>query len=438
MPVVDAKKLYKSFASQDILNDVSFSIHRGQRVGLVGNNGSGKSTLARILAGLEPPDEGKLVFRQEAKVAYLSQDSPLDPDNTVRDCLRAGMGEWAEAISKHETLSKQIEQGQGSIDELLAMQNEAAARVEHCGGWGRSHLIETMQSHLGIMQPDSLVRDLSGGEQRRVALAQLLLSEPDLAILDEPTNHLDMQAIEWLEDYLLQSFSGALLLVTHDRYVLSRVVDRTFEIEAAKLYVYQGGWEAYLEARAEREAHDDRKQANRDNFLRRELEWLRRGPKARATKQKARISRAQQVLEQESSASKAKLVFEADTARQGHSILKLRNVSVGYDGNILAERLNFELLKGERLGIVGANGSGKSTLLRTILGEQKPLTGKVSLGSNTKVGYLDQARESCDESLTLRENISGEKDVVQFFGKATDVRSYLKDFSLNMMIFKSV
>ena len=313
MPILVAEGLRKAYGETRLLDGVDLSIHEGERVGLVGNNGSGKSTLARILVGEEQPDAGRVARRREATIRYLSQEPILPTGRNARDVVLEGLGAWAEAFERHEELSQLIgAQGPG-WEAYTEPQAAAAHEVERLGGWENSLRVDVLLQQLGLREMDRSIDEMSGGERRRVALARLLVEEPTLAILDEPTNHLDADTIEWLETHLREQYRGALVLITHDRYVLDRVVNRTLEIDQGKVYSYDGGWHAYLEAKADRLAHADRAEANRQNLLRTELEWLRRSPKARTSKSKARVDRAEAL--RDATAPKAEQVarFAAQT-----------------------------------------------------------------------------------------------------------------------------
>ena len=314
---------------------------------------------------------------------------------------------------RHQELSAAIAenadtQGAGTqnLDALLALQSDAAAEVERLGGWDLRHQAEAMLGHLGVTRPDQRVGTMSGGERRRVALARLLVSRPDFAILDEPTNHLDIDTIEWLERYLSERFTGALLLITHDRYLLDRVVTRTLEIEDGAVHSYSGGWAEYLAARAERQAHAERVAANRRNLLRRELEWMRRQPKARTGKQKARINRANELLAVGSHKREHKANIGVEKIRSGHTVLDIKSLAVEVAGRILVEDITLNLGKRERIGIVGKNGTGKTSLLRVLMGELEPATGSVKLGKNTRIAYLDQSRSGLDDSDTVFDSVA--------------------------------
>jgi len=428
VPVLVAQGLFKSFGERRILDDVSVSIHSGERVGLVGANGSGKSTLARILAGLEPYEGGSVGVRRGASVAYLAQEPALDPAKTARDIVLMGLGEWSREKARHEELSAQIGRGEGDLAALSRAQAEAAAQIEHLGGWDRMHKVDEILGHLGISRPDAPTAELSGGDKRRVALANLLISPPALLVLDEPSNHLDTETIGWLERYLVEDFPGALLLVTHDRYLLDRVVERTLELARGKLYSYEGGYEAYLEAKAERLLLEARTEQNRQNLLRTELEWLRRQPKARSTKQKARIQRAESAKESAPPPKERTAKLLAEAARGGKTVVELKKLSLSMAGRVLMKDLDFVLAAGERVGVVGKNGTGKTTLLRAILGEVAPASGEIVIGKNTKIGYFDQHRSGLDEDKSIFENVASAGNKIELGGQPIEVRSFLERF----------
>ncbi len=428
MPVLVAQELTKSYGERRILDGVSLSIHGGEHVGLVGANGSGKSTLARVLAGLEKPDTGTVAQRRGADVAYLSQEPELDPGKTGRELVVLGLGPWASAKARHEAISARLGHGEGDQEALLAEQAEAAAQIERLGGWDQLHKVDEILGHVGVTNPDALTSTLSGGEKRRVALACLLIAPPALLVLDEPSNHLDTETIEWLERWLVEEFKGALLIVTHDRYLLDRVVDRTMELHRGKVYSYEGGYEAYLEAKAERLAMEARTEQNRQNLLRTELEWLRRQPKARSTKQKARIQRAEAAKEAGPARAERIAKLTAESSFSGKTVLELRKLSLEMAGRTLVKDLDFVLAAGERVGIVGRNGTGKTTLLRAILGDVEPARGEVVVGKNTRIGYFDQHRGGLDEDKSIFDNVAAAGNKIELGGQPIEVRSFLERF----------
>ncbi len=428
VPILVAENLSKSYGDVKLLDGVDLSIHEGERVGLVGSNGAGKSTLARVLLGIDTADEGRVARRREATIRYLPQEPDLPLDRTARDIVFDGLGAWADAFRAHDTLSHRIAALEPGWETLLAEQAASAHEVERLGGWERGRRVDVFLEQLGLLQVLRPIEELSGGERRRVALAQLLVEEPTLAILDEPTNHLDADTIEWLETYLKQQYGGALLLITHDRYVLDRVVTRTLEIDQGHVHSYSGGWHSYLMAKAERMAHASRAEANRKNLLRTELEWLRRSPKARTSKSKARVDRAVALRDAQGPQAERVARFELQTERLGGTILETDNLSLELGGRALVQGLSFVLQRGERIGIVGPNGVGKTTLLKGILGDLEPSEGRVVVGQNTKFAYFDQGRSGLDEAESLQHNVAEDRSHVQFQGKSVDIRSYLKRF----------
>ncbi|MDH5671299.1 MAG: ABC-F family ATP-binding cassette domain-containing protein [Myxococcales bacterium] len=428
MPILSAQGLRRSYGVSQILAGVDVSIASGERVGLVGTNGSGKSTLSRLLAGLEQPDEGKLALRRGARVGYLAQAPALDPDKSAIDEVLAGLGPWTEAMARYDAASAALEQASEVSEALLDAQQRAADAVEQAGGWDLRHRAERIMGHLRCPEPDTPIAHMSGGEKRRVALAQLLVSEPDLAILDEPTNHLDVDTIEWLEGYLISEFRGALLLITHDRYVLDRVASRTIELDAGVLHSFEGGYGAYLEAKALRQEQAEREEANRQNFLRRELQWLRQSPKARTTKQKARVERAEEALAVQAPKREKQAELTATAARSGKTVLELREVGLSFGERTLIADLDLFVARGERIGIVGPNGSGKTSLLRLIRGDLEPSAGSITLGKNTRIAYLDQTRSGLRDELSIYDNFDDGPTHIELGGQRVELRAYLRRF----------
>jgi ATP-binding cassette subfamily F protein uup len=393
MPALTAQHLRKSFGVQVVLEDATFTLGRGEKVALIGANGAGKSTLAKILAGVETPDGGTVSVRRGLTVKYLAQEPELDPEKSAREVVVA-------AIVAHEALA--------------------------------------LLHRLGVLDVERPCGERSGGERRRIALAQLLVAGPDVAILDEPTNHLDADTASWLEDLLANDFPGAIVLVTHDRYFLDAIAQRIVELERGRLSSYPGGYGDYLDKKAELMAHEGRVEQNRQNILRREREWLSRGPKARSTKQKARIHRAN-ALEAQGSATAGRpgqvALVAASASREGKTILELKGLSLAAVEGSAPLNLPFDLIlsSGDRIGVVGPNGVGKTTLIRAILGEGHVAAGEIVTGKNTRVAYLDQARAKLDDDKSIFDDVRGEGGSTTVnLGlrdrEAMDLRSYLELF----------
>ena len=406
MPALSAQHLRKAFGVQVVLDDATFTLARGEKVALIGANGAGKSTLAKILAGVETPDGGTVSVRRGLSVRYLAQEPELDPKKSAREVV-------TEAIVPHPS---DVEEGRDRAHEALAYLHR-----------------------LGVRDVERPCGERSGGERRRIALAQLLVASPDVAILDEPTNHLDADTAAWLEDLLANEFPGAIVLVTHDRYFLDAIAARIIELERGRLSSYPGGYGAYLDKKAELMAHEERVEQNRQNILRREREWLSRGPKARSTKQKARIQRAS-ALEAQGAATAGRpgevSLVAASTSREGKTVLELKGVSFSAVEGAAPLNAPFDLIlsAGDRIGVVGPNGIGKTTMVRALLGEGGHLAaGEIVRGKNTRIAYLDQAREELDDDKSIFDDVRGEGGSTTVnLGlrghESMDLRSYLELF----------
>ncbi len=427
MPVIDASGLEKSYGPRRVLAGVGLTLRGHERVGLVGRNGCGKSTLGRILAGLETPDAGEIARRRGTSVELLEQEPELPPDRSLRDVVLGSLAAWSRARQRYDDSTARIAKGRGDPAALSLEQAKAGEDLERLGGWDRLHEAEAIIDHLGISDPTRLAGTLSGGERRRVALARVLVGEPSLAILDEPTNHLDVETIEWLENYLSKRFRGALLLITHDRYLLDRVVTRTIELEEGVVTSYAGGYASYLEARALRQAHAERSERNRQNFLRRELEWLRRQPKARGTKQKARTERAHDARDQIAPKAERHAQLRIRSERQGKLVLEIEGLTLERGGSRLIHEFDLRIAAGQRIGVIGPNGCGKTSLLLAIEEQLEASAGSVRRGSTTRTGYLDQQRSGLDPEQTVLESL-GERSEIDSDGQSIEVASYLERF----------
>ena len=429
MPIVTAQLVSRHYGPHKVLEGASVTIHRRERVGVVGANGAGKSTLGKILAGNEDPDSGTVTRRRDAKILYLDQSPNLPATGSACDVALSGLQEWCDARRRFELASHRLAESSGAdLSAASGEQATAAEDLERFGGWQLVHRAESILGHLGISETDRDVARMSGGERRRVALARLLIARPDLAILDEPTNHLDVETVAWLEQFFVEEFDGALLLITHDRYLLDRVAERTLEVANGTVTAYDGGYETYLQARAERLAHEERTERNRQNFLRTELEWLRRQPKARTGKSKSRIRRVQDAAARERTRESAVAQIAAAEVRTGKTILELEDVAIGVGDRILARSIDLYVTQGERIGVVGPNGCGKSTLLRCLLGEVAPASGRIVRGANTQIAYLDQARSRLDDRATVFENVIGDLASVRVGERDLTPRAYLERF----------
>ncbi|MEG4838515.1 ATP-binding cassette domain-containing protein [Microcoleus sp. B9-D4] len=392
MTIFTLRSIKKDFGIKELLTDASFSLDEGDKVGLIGTNGSGKSTLLKMIAGLESIDSGDRWVNPGSKIVYLPQQPDLDENHTVLEQVFADSGEQMALVREYEEISDQLSHGKGDTDKLMARLSAVSERIDEVDAWDLETKAKLILTKLGIEDFDAKIADLSGGYRKRIALATALLSEPDVLLMDEPTNHLDALSVEWLQNYL-NGYRGALLLITHDRYFLDRVTNRILEIDRGDLYNYAGNYAYYLEKKAlaeESAASSVRKHAG---VLRRELEWLKRGPKARSTKQKARIDRIKDMRAQEFKTANGKVEIATAGRRIGKKVIELLNISKAYGDRTLIKDFTYNFTPEDRIGIIGCNGAGKSTLMDIITGRIQPDSGTVEIGTTIHIGYFDQHSE---------------------------------------------
>ncbi|QQE64961.1 multidrug ABC transporter ATP-binding protein [Leptolyngbya sp. BL0902] len=389
MTLFTLRSAHKDFGIKEILRDASFSLEEGDKVGLIGTNGSGKSTLLKMIAGLEPFDGGEFWVNPGAKIVYLPQQPDFDANHTVLEQVFADAGESMALIREYEDLSHHLAQGTGDSDRLMAQLSVVAEKIAAADAWDLETSAKVILSKLGIEDFDAKVGDLSGGYRKRVAIAAALLADPDALLMDEPTNHLDAESVEWLQSYL-GGFRGALLLITHDRYFLDQVTNRILEIDRGDLYGYGGNYAYYLEKKALSEASEVSSQKKHAGVLRRELEWLKRGPKARSTKQKARIDRIGEMQNREFKQALGKVDISTAGRRIGKKVIELEHVAKSYEDRTLFKDFTYAFAPDDRVGIIGPNGVGKSTLMNVITGRLEPDSGTVEMGTTIHVGYFDQ------------------------------------------------
>ena len=428
MTLLGVSGIAKRFDARQLLHGVSLYVQEGERIGLIGPNGCGKSTLLRILAGVLEPDAGERTVRRGLRLGYLPQDPVVDPARSVRDVVREGLAAHLEVSNELDRLHARLGEPDADLDRLLRRQSELEAELDKLGGHDIEHRIEAMIAGLGLPDPEALCGPLSGGEKRRVALARLLLSAPELLLLDEPTNHLDAIVVDWLEDWLLAA-ECALVMVTHDRYFLDRVVHRIIEIDRGEFFSYEGGYEDFLVARADRLEREQKIESSRLNLLRRETAWMRRGPPARTTKAKARISRFHATVGAAREEAGRELEFRIPcTVRLGDKVLRLQGVTKRFGDRCVLAPLDLEIGPGTRLGIVGPNGAGKTTFLRLCTGELAPDAGTVVVGPTVRFSRIDQARTGLDPAKTVLEEVGGKNDYVHVGGRMLRVETYLEQF----------
>jgi len=428
MNVIDVVGLAKSFGSREILNGVTFAVGEDERVGVIGANGAGKSTLLTILSGAEERDGGSIAMKRGASVGYLSQEPVLDDDATVAAEIESGLTEIRRAVEQFHELAEKMASNPPDLERLLDRQGELTVWIEHHGGWNTDHRVSEIMTHLRLPDAGQRIGTLSGGTKRRVALAKLLLQAPELLLLDEPTNHLDADTTLWLQEHL-KGYPGAVMLITHDRYFLDQVVTRMLELERGGLVSYQGGYSLYLEQREERLANETNRRTRLLNLLRIETAWMRRGPQARTTKQKARIDRFYDLEENCSGPSRRELNIGFNTAEGlGGTILELDRVVKGYDGRRLIDGITFGMKRGDRVGVIGPNGCGKTTLVKMIMGEEEPDGGRVTVGKKTRISYFDQLREVLDPDQTVYDFFGDGDYVTLSGGEKRHKIGYLEEF----------
>jgi ATP-binding cassette subfamily F protein uup len=429
MPFITLDKASLAFGHVALLDHADFQLDEGERVGLIGRNGGGKSSMMRVLAAQGNLDDG-LVWRQPtARICYVSQEPVLDPDDTVFDAVAKGLGKLQKLLHDYHHVSHQLSEPDADFDKLLEEMQHLQTQLEAQDGWQVEARIETAITKLDL-DPDKRVGDMSGGQRKRVALAQALVAEPDVLILDEPTNHLDFASIEWLEG-LLNNFNGAVLFVTHDRRFLDNVATRIVELDRGKLASFPGNFSAY-QAIKERMLSDEAVvNAKFDKVLAQEEVWIRQGVKARRTRNEGRVLRLEQLRRDHAARREkvGKVEMAVDTGeRSGKLVAELEHVSKAYGDHKIIEDFSCRIQRGDKIGLLGPNGCGKSTLLKIILGQLQPDSGQVKLGTKISVAYFDQLREQLDDEATLADTISQGSDFVEIAGQKKHVISYLGDF----------
>jgi ABC transport system ATP-binding/permease protein len=401
MSIFTLKSVKKDFGIKEILRDASFSLNATDKVGLIGTNGSGKSTLLKIIANLESIDAGDLWVNASCRIVYLPQQPDMDESHTVLEQVFADSGEQSSLLKEYEEISDKMAHGHGDADRLMARLSTVSQRMDEIGAWDLETNAKIILTKLGIDNFEARIGDLSGGYRKRIALAAALLSNPDVLLMDEPTNHLDAESVEWLQEYL-NRFRGALLLITHDRYFLDRVTTGILELDRGDLYSYAGNYSYYLEKKALAEESDLSTQRKHAGVLRRELEWLSRGPQARSTKQKARIDRVHEMRDKEFKQVQGKVEISTAGRRIGKKVVELEAISKAYGDRPLIKDFTYAFTPSDRIGIIGPNGAGKSTLMNIITGLIEPDAGTVEIGSTIHFGYFDQHSEDVMTNPNLR------------------------------------
>lgn len=391
MNILTAENISKGYSERQLFENTNFGINEGDKIGIIGINGTGKSTLLKVLSGIESADKGQITINSKFIVEYLSQNPEMDEKKTVIQQVFDGGSKSLQIVAEYEELLNKIEnnpENQNLSEKLIKISDQ----MDKHKAWDLENKAKIVLTKLGVTNFEQKIGDLSGGQKKRVALARALIKESDLLILDEPTNHLDSETIQWLEDYLNNN-TKALLMITHDRYFLDRVTNRIFELDRSSLYSYKGNYSEFLEQRSERIAMEEASESKLNNLYKRELAWIKRGAKARTTKQKARIQRFEQLSETEFLKDNNQIEISTGSSRLGNKILTLNNVSKKYDNKKLFDEFEYIFVKKDRIGIVGKNGAGKTTLMNIMAQRIKPDIGFVEKGETVKIGYYAQENE---------------------------------------------
>jgi sulfate-transporting ATPase len=413
---------------RQIIKDISLSFFPGAKIGLLGLNGSGKSTVLRIMAGIDKDIIGEATPMPGLHIGYLAQEPQLDPELTVRQEVESGMGEVVKAQAKLEAVYAAYAEENADFDKLAEEQARLEAIIATAGSDLESQL-ELAADALRLPPWDAVVKNLSGGEKRRVALCKLLLSKPDMLLLDEPTNHLDAESVEWLEQFLVR-FPGTVVAVTHDRYFLDNAAEWILELDRGEGIPWKGNYSSWLEQKEARLETEAKQESGRIKTMKQELEWVRQNPKARQAKSKARLARFEELSSVEyQKRNETQEIFIPVGERLGSMVIEFKNVSKAFGDRLLMDNLSFTVPAGAIVGVIGPNGAGKSTLFRMIIGQEKPDTGEVEIGTTVKLAYVDQSRDCLDGSKTVFDEISNGADLLTVGKYETPARAYIGRFN---------
>jgi ATP-binding cassette ChvD family protein len=428
--MVGVSKIYnKKF----VLKDIYLSYFYGAKIGVIGLNGSGKSTLLKILAGVDKDINGETVLSPGYTIGYLEQEPLVESTKTVREIVEEGVQETVDLLKEYNAINDKFSEpmSDDAMTELLEKQGEIQEKLDASGAWDLDSRLEMAMDALRCPPSETLVKVLSGGEKRRVALCRLLLKKPDILLLDEPTNHLDAESVAWLEHYL-QKYEGTIIAVTHDRYFLDNVAGWILELDRGEGIPWKGNYSSWLEQKQNRLKNEEKKESDRQRTLQRELEWVRMSPKGRHAKAKARITSYEELLAQEKAIREKDLeIYIPAGNRLGNIVIEAEHLNKSYGDNLLFDDMNFSLPPGGIIGIIGANGAGKTTLFRLITGQEKPESGTLKVGDTVKLAYVDQSRDILDPSKSIWEMISGGEDLIQLGKKEINSRAYVAQFNFS-------
>ena len=425
--MVGVSKLYPP--QKKVLNDIYLSFFYGAKIGIIGLNGSGKSTLMKIIAGVEKSFQGEVVFSPGYSIGYLEQEPVLDPNKTVKKIVQEGTQEVVDMLAEFDQINEKFADPDADFDKLIIRQGELQELLDHADAWNLDNKLDRAMDALRCPPEDALVKNLSGGERRRVALCRLLLRQPDILLLDEPTNHLDAESVEWLEHYL-HNYAGTVIAITHDRYFLDNVAGWILELDRGEGIPWKGNYSSWLEQKTTRMAMEEKQVSKRRKTLERELEWVRMAPKARQAKGKARLEAYDRLLNEDEKEREDKLeLFIPNGPRLGNKVVEAIDVSKAFGDKLLFENLNFMLPPNGIVGIIGPNGAGKTTLFRLMMGLEKVDKGTFETGETVKIGYVDQSHTDIDPQKSVYQVISGGTEFIRVAGKDINARAYLSRFN---------
>ncbi|KOH43131.1 energy-dependent translational throttle protein EttA [Sunxiuqinia dokdonensis] len=430
-------RVSKTFPPQkQVLKDISLSFFLGAKIGIIGLNGSGKSTLLKIIAGLEKSYQGEVVFSPGYTVGYLEQEPHLDGSKTVKEIVEEGAQEVVDVLKAYEEVNLKFAEPEvlddpDKMDALIAEQAKLQEKIDRFDAWNLDSKLERAMDALRCPPGDQLVSELSGGEQRRVALCRLLLKEPDVLLLDEPTNHLDAESVQWLEMHL-QQYKGTVICITHDRYFLDNVAGWILELDRGEGIPWKGNYSSWLEQKSKRLAQEEKQQSKRQKTLQRELDWIRMAPKARHAKAKARLNAYDQLLNEDSKQKEEKLeIFIPNGPRLGEKVIEAHGVAKEFGERLLFENLEFVLPPNGIVGVIGPNGAGKTTLFKLIMKQLEPDRGTFEVGETVKIAYVDQSHAAIDPNKTVYQVISGGTDLMPLGNRQVNARAYVSRFNFS-------
>jgi energy-dependent translational throttle protein EttA len=423
----------KYYDKKPVLKDIYLSYFYGAKIGVIGLNGSGKSSLLRILAGVDKEFVGETAVSPGYTIGFLEQEPQLDETRTVREIVEEGVQEVVDLLKQYDAINDKFAEpmDDDQMSALLEKQGEVQEKLDAMNGWDLDSRLEMAMDALRCPPGDTLVKVLSGGEKRRVALCRLLLKQPDILLLDEPTNHLDAESVGWLEQHL-QKYPGTVIAVTHDRYFLDNVAGWILELDQGRGIPWEGNYSSWLEQKQERLRQEEKSESDRQKTLQRELEWIRMAPRARQAKSKARISSYEMLLQQDGEKRQKELeIYIPPGPRLGNVVIEADNVSKAYGDNLLVEKLSFRLPPGGIVGVIGPNGAGKTTLFRMITEQEQPDDGTIRKGETVHIGYVDQSRDALDANKNIWEEISGGNDVIELGKRQVNSRAYVARFNFS-------